>query len=78
MKKIKLSNNLKDILEVVEKTNIIVVASGLSKYREKNGIKATFFAKRLGVSTSFLCAIEKGRKSVPYHLIEKIELALQK
>jgi predicted transcriptional regulator len=76
MKQIVIPPTLKNILIVVERSHQVVIAKGLSKYREKHGIKANFLAKELGISTSFLCSIEKGRRPVPSHLIEKIQSIL--
>ena len=44
----------------------------LVELRKKKRVSLKEMSKSMGVSSSFICAIERGRRSIPDHLLNKI------
>ncbi len=53
--------------------------NSIKKYRKEQGLKLDEMSKRIGISTGYLCHLEKGtRKNPSTDVMEKISKALGK
>lgn len=53
--------------------------NSIRKYRKEKGLKLEEMSKRIGISTGYLCHLERGtRKNPSTELMEKISKVLEK
>ena len=52
--------------------NFYDISEAVKSLRTLYGFKQKEFAERIGVSTSYLCEVEKGKKTPTIHVLEKI------